>query len=390
MKKSKPKNNIFKDQNNSEYSAGPDINSLYYNDIKTTTTLCTNYINKSKETGNNGGNIIQVPDQELIREHSINSNLKLVIPIARRYTGLGLSLQELISAGNLGLCYAYDKYDASRSTLKDTLLELIDGIYQRSEGRAPEEYLNSVPSEELKYKLFRIISYGKIKDKIQSGIFDNSNICSPNNDYHIDYTEVRNWISKNIKNAKFSSVCGIWIRAFILEEINTFSRLVRKPKLEINKDKKEKGTYETEKLLSIHSPVYGSESEINNPDMFDNSSNSGDYTDRSEILLINTLDTNEDEFTVADALTNKQDNIIEYNRIIKLLYYGIPVTTQRIINDRFGIGLPRALKIKELSDKYGMSQGAVQKHLSVGIESMKQNAKMYDINSAEVFKLVSE
>lgn len=378
------KNKIFKENNNSEYSAGPDINSLYYDDIKTTTALCNKYTNKSKERNTEEG--IPIPDQEVIRNHSINSNLKLVIPIARRYVGLGLSLQELISAGNLGLCYAYDKYDASRSTLKDTLLELIDGIYGRT--NESSTVVDFIPVEELKYKLFRVISYGKIKDKLQSGIFDNPNICSSNNNYNVEYNALKNWINKNIKNAKFSSVCGIWIRAFILEEINTFSRLVRKPKLEINKDKKEKGTYETEKLLSIHSPVYGSESDINNPETSDN--NSGDYTDRSEILLINTLDTNEDEFTVADALTNKQDNTIEYNRIIKQLYFGIPVLTQRIINDRFGIGLPRALKIKELSDKYGMSQGSIQKHLTSGIESMKQNANLYDINSAEVFKLVSE
>ena len=378
------KNKIFKENNNSEYSAGPDINSLYYDDIKTTTALCNKYTNKSKERNTEEG--IPIPDQEVIRNHSINSNLKLVIPIARRYVGLGLSLQELISAGNLGLCYAYDKYDASRSTLKDTLLELIDGIYGRTnESSTPVDF---IPVEELKYKLFRVISYGKIKDKLQSGIFDNPNIYSSSNNYNVEYNALKNWINKNIKNAKFSSVCGIWIRAFILEEINTFSRLVRKPKLEINKDKKEKGTYETEKLLSIHSPVYGSESDINNHETSDN--NSGDYTDRSEILLINTLDTNEDEFTVADALTNKQDNTIEYNRIIKQLYFGIPVLTQRIINDRFGIGLPRALKIKELSDKYGMSQGSIQKHLTSGIESMKQNANLYDINSAEVFKLVSE
>ncbi len=375
------KNKIFKENNNSEYSAGPDINSLYYNDIKTTTLLCNKYTN-----GEMGSLQNQNIDQDTIRNHSINSNLKLVIPIAKRYTGLGLSLQELISAGNLGLCYAYDKYDASRSTLKDTLLELIDRIY----GRVPESStpLDFIPVEELKYKLFQVISYGKIKDKLQSGIFDNPDICSSVNNFNIEYATLKNWINKNIKNAKFSSVCGIWIRAFILEEINTFSRLVRKPKLEINKDKKEKGTYETEKLLSIHTPVYGSESDINNPEASDN--NSGDYTDRSEILLINTLDTNEDEFTVADALTNKQDNTIEYNRIIKQLYYGIPVLTQRIINDRFGIGLPRSLKIKELSDKYNMSQGSVQKHLTSGIDSMKQNAKMYDINSAEVFKLISE
>lgn len=48
------------------------------------------------------------------REIFIESNLKLVVSIAERYIGRGLSFLDLIQEGNLGLITALDKYDVSR------------------------------------------------------------------------------------------------------------------------------------------------------------------------------------------------------------------------------------------------------------------------------------
>jgi RNA polymerase sigma factor (sigma-70 family) len=45
------------------------------------------------------------------REKLINSNLKLVISIAKRYSGFGLPLDDLIQEGNLGLITAVEKFD---------------------------------------------------------------------------------------------------------------------------------------------------------------------------------------------------------------------------------------------------------------------------------------
>jgi RNA polymerase primary sigma factor len=45
------------------------------------------------------------------REELINSNLRLVISIARRYAGRGLSLLDLIEEGNVGLTKASDLFD---------------------------------------------------------------------------------------------------------------------------------------------------------------------------------------------------------------------------------------------------------------------------------------
>lgn len=51
------------------------------------------------------------PDSAMAREKLANSNLRLVVSIAKRYVGRGLSLLDLIQEGNLGLLKAVDKYD---------------------------------------------------------------------------------------------------------------------------------------------------------------------------------------------------------------------------------------------------------------------------------------
>ncbi|MDR2575578.1 MAG: sigma-70 family RNA polymerase sigma factor, partial [Treponema sp.] len=48
------------------------------------------------------------------RNKLINSNLRFVVNVAKRYQGHGMPLPDLISEGNIGLIKAVEKYDASR------------------------------------------------------------------------------------------------------------------------------------------------------------------------------------------------------------------------------------------------------------------------------------
>src|SRR5437870_11893687 len=50
------------------------------------------------------------------REHMVKANLRLVVNIARGYLGKGLSLEDLIEEGNLGLMRAVEGFDASMNT----------------------------------------------------------------------------------------------------------------------------------------------------------------------------------------------------------------------------------------------------------------------------------
>ena len=87
------------------------------------------------------------------RDKLIEMNLKMVISIAKKYQGLGLSLEELISAGNLGLIMAFDKFDPSRSKLKDDALDAI------------VELGDEIPFDVLSDTLKPFFTYGDTKHK---------------------------------------------------------------------------------------------------------------------------------------------------------------------------------------------------------------------------------
>jgi RNA polymerase primary sigma factor len=51
-----------------------------------------------------------------VREHMVKANLRLVVNIARGYLGKGLSLEDLIEEGNLGLMRAVEGFDGTMDT----------------------------------------------------------------------------------------------------------------------------------------------------------------------------------------------------------------------------------------------------------------------------------
>ena len=53
---------------------------------------------------------------EKARQQMIRANLRLVVNIARGYSGKGLGLQDLIEEGNLGLLRAVEGFDPAMGT----------------------------------------------------------------------------------------------------------------------------------------------------------------------------------------------------------------------------------------------------------------------------------
>ena len=93
-------------QTPSELSRGADPVQLYLNEIGSTPLLTAAeevFVARASIAGD-----------EAARHRMINSNLRLVVMIAKRYTNRGLPLLDLIEEGNLGLMRAVEKFDPER------------------------------------------------------------------------------------------------------------------------------------------------------------------------------------------------------------------------------------------------------------------------------------
>ena len=85
------------------------------------------------------------------RDALINSNLRLVIHIARKYQGIGLPLEELIQEGNLGLIHAAENYNYIKGSRFSTYATkcikraIINGLNERGRAiRLPGNAISSV------------------------------------------------------------------------------------------------------------------------------------------------------------------------------------------------------------------------------------------------------
>lgn len=271
------------------------------------------------------------------RDKLIEMNLKSVIAIAKKYQGLGLTLEELISAGNLGLCIAYDRYDVERSKLKDNMLNACNDLG------------DSFSFDEAKKIMSEYLTYGDVANKFNVR-FKKGEIYTRQ--------EMISWIEKNVVNAKFNSIANLWIRAYILIEIDNFSRVVRKPKTEIYKDAIESGAYKKEQIINIDAPV-----------------NDDDQCTFGDLLQ------GEEEY--GDIEVSEAYDI--YKNGLNKLLDGVKSRDRSVFLKKFGIGLPRPLLPREISQQEGLSIARISQILQNVTEKMQLNASKFDINIHELF-----
>ena len=289
---------------------------------------------------NNDYNIEFCPEN---RDKLIEMNLKAVISIAKRYQGLGLSLQELISAGNLGLVIAFDKFDPNRSKLKDNVMTCIEPL--------PDEFT----FDELNNAVKQYFTYGDVKKKFADK-FVEGNIYSKK--------DVTKWVNKNVFNAKFNSIATMWIRAYILIEIDNYSRLVKKPKADIYNDRIETGSFKKEITLGIDTPV---STESNNT--------IGD--------LLSIEDETRSDLEVSEAY-------VVFKQGLNKLLEGVKPRDRSIFLKRFGIGLPRPMLPKEIADQEGLSKARISQIFQSVIEQIQLNSVKHNINSDVLFDAIKK
>lgn len=277
------------------------------------------------------------------REKIIEMNLKTVISIAKRYQGLGLSLGELISAGNLGLCVAFDKFDPNRSKLKDNVMSII-ALYD------DKIFYKDIFSEMKQY-----LEYGGLIDKFEE-CFAGDEIISKK--------ELKKWVNSNIFNAKFNSIATMWIRAYILIEIDNYSRVVKKPKSEIYKDKKSSGSYKRENIIEIDSPI----------------------SESSQNPIINIFQIDTDETTDLET-TEAYDTL---KKGLNILLDGVKTRDRCIFLKKFGIGFPRPMLPKEIAEQEGLSIARISQIFQTVIEKMQQNQVKFNVDKNIMFDAVKK
>ena len=295
-------------------------------------------INHIYTKNNNDFDIEYCPEN---RDKLISMNLKTVISIAKGFQGLGLDLQDLISAGNLGLVISWDKYNPKKSTLHDDVRSAIELLP------------NTFTYKELEKAVNEFFTYGDVKSKFVYKF-------SKGNEFNKE--DVLKWVDKNIQNAKFSSVASMWIRAYIMIELDNYSRLVKKPKADIKKEKEETGSYKKEITIDIDAPV-----------------KSDSDTTVGDLLMIEDdsrtdLDINEAYYTFKNSLKKLLDGVKTRDRVIFL--------------KKFGIGLPRPMTPREISDQEGLSIARISQILQETINHMKINAQKYEIDPDILFDAV--
>lgn len=277
-----------------------------------------------------------LPDEELEfteanREAILNSNLKMVISTAKRYRNRGLSLEDLIGAGNVGLCVAWDRYKPERNTLRSRILEELE----ESPDELSREYIITLLSP--------LVKYGDIKEKFEKS-FKIQRVYTK--------AEVLKWVKINVKKAKFSSVAALWIRAYILQELNSNSRIVKKPKSEIDKDLELTGSYIKESVVSLDPLIDDDESKNN-------------IIPKVHVSSVDDTEANIDEHE--DMISFK----IELNKLLE----GVNNRDRRILFKSFGIGLPRSMEPREIADSEDLSVARVSQIIQDCITKMKKNAE---------------
>lgn len=272
------------------------------------------------------------------REELIEMNLKSVISIAKRYQGLGLSMQELISAGNLGLIQAWDKFDPARAKFKENLKERLETIQWPA---TKEAIVDSITD---------LFKYGDILNQLSETLTDSN-----------EKEVVFDWIDQHIKNAKFSSIAVMWIKASILGDIDEYSRVVKKPKSEIYKDKLEGGTYKKEIVIDIDEPVHSDQ----------------------HLTLGDTLGLEEDSPTELEV----DDAQKEFQLVMNRLFEGVDQRDRAIMYKKFGISTPRAMSPKEISQSEGVTIARVSQIYNNTLKTMRENAEKYGYDLSSLVDL---
>ena len=143
-------------RNETKHISKSNVISRYHDDLKNCSPI------RSKEVER--GLLLKAKEGDInSRNKLVNSNLRFVFNTAKKYTGNGIPLEELISEGNMALLYAIDKYETNRDVrfityaswwVRYFISDLVKKKYNRSLNEINEDCfdkdirgINNIPEE---------------------------------------------------------------------------------------------------------------------------------------------------------------------------------------------------------------------------------------------------
>lgn len=285
------------------------------------------------EMNNNDMDIEYCPEN---RDKLIEMNTKTVIHIAKQYRNRGVDFEDLIGAGNLGLCVAFDKFKPKEFKLNTRLQDSIDE-FDCGETEKSIDGIDAVAA------MSRVITYGKLNTKLVKSFKEGTKYSK---------SDLRSWVDKNICAARFNSVATMWIRAYIIQEIKN-STLVHRPDSVRTRSKQEVGVYNPDVYVSIDKP----------------------FGDDSDTTLENFLDSQDN----TDVSVNRSDTMGMVRDLLNKLLEGVSIRDRRIFIKKFGIGLPRPMQPKEIAEQEDLSIARVSQIFQQVMTTVKENSEDLDI-----------
>lgn len=266
----------------------------------------------------------------------VKNNLKLVIEVAKRYQGLGIQFDDLIQAGNEGLLMALKRYKPNKANLRVNMLNLLK-----------DSSLNRFSYQDACQLVTKAFSYSKNLEvtinKIPSSGFRSK-------------LEFENWIKQNIKAASFASVAFMWIRAYIIIELNKVSSLVHVPQ------SAQRNGVAMANIIRLDSI---------NPHTDDC------YHDNQTSKIT------EEEFMIEDENLENMERRNLFKELIDRSLYKLSALERRIVKKNFGIDYPYEYSINDIVESESLSVNKVKYILN---NSLKKLANSIPERDKEVIR----
>lgn len=253
----------------------------------------------------------------------VKNNLKTVIECAKRYQNLGLTFEDLIQAGNVGLLTALEKYDKNKANLRIRILKLLH-----------ESELEQFTYDDAVELITNGFSYAKNLEQTINKL--------PKTGF-VSKSKFETWINEHIKIASFASVAFMWIRAQIIIELNQVGNIIHVPQ-----SAQKQG-------VSMANIIYLDSINPHTDDC---------YHDNQISPIVN------EEFIIEDEMFEINERNSIFNELVHNLLYKLSDIERRIVKKRFGIEFPYQLSINEIAENEYLSVNKVKYILNTALKKI--------------------